>query len=251
MLLVVLWTLGLLALLTTQMALTARSGVQSATARRDHAIAAAAAEGGIQQGIHWLMTRPTDPASTAVEARIGAAIVTNAITNQAGRINPNQASLALLQAFLVALGEPTSTARHIAEGIVDWRVPSAMSVDGEVKSKVYAAAGRGYAPPGRQFHSVDEISLIPGMTPALLARMRPFMCLYLDTAVAREAATGPVAQAIAALGDEEVFFPSSERIFEILAEARGPAGTKAVRRVIIRFRPGANGLPAILTWDET
>ncbi len=246
----VLWSLGLLALLTTQLVGTARSGAQSAAARRDQAILAAAAAGGIQQGIHWLLTVPDDPALVSFPARIGVAMVTVTVENQAGRINPNQATLPLLQALLVALGESTAVARTIAEGVVDWRTAAAMSVAGELKAKAYAAAGRTYAPPGRLFHSIEEMGLIPGMTPALLDRMRPHICLYLDTAVTRDAATGPVAKAIASLDEDEVFFPGAERIFAITAEARGFGQLRVVRRAIVRFRPHSAGLPAILTWER-
>lgn len=249
MLLVVLWSLGLLALLTTQMIQSSRSGLQSANARRDYAVVAEAADAGIQQGIFLLLGMVQDPAAFTRRVSIGQTRLRITVENQAGKINPNLAPVSLLEALLVAVGEARSAALMIAEEIVDWRTPAPISVGGGLKTDVYKFAGLNYGPPGRLFRSVDELGLLPGVTPALLSRLRPWLCLFLDNAVTPEAAAGPVAQAVANSETDEVSFPAADRVFLITVTADGPGRARFVRKAIVRFQFRATGLPRILSWE--
>ena len=55
---------------------------------------------------------------------------------------------------------------------------SPLSRAGGPKLAQYQAAGLPYGPANRPFDSLDELGLVLGMTPTLLARMRPFLSVY-------------------------------------------------------------------------
>lgn len=64
-----------------------------------------------------------------------------------GKINLNLADVALLSAFLKALGEDEAQARQLAGAIVDWRdEDSLLQPGGGAEAPDYAAAGLPYGP---------------------------------------------------------------------------------------------------------
>jgi general secretion pathway protein K len=249
-LVVVLLSLSLLSIAAMAVIASSRSATQSARALHDRALTMAAADGGIQQAMFVLLQAPENPVSLRLSAIIGQVRVRIEIENQAGKINPSLASLPLLRGLLIALGENPRIATTIAEAIVDARTPAPMSVGGGLKSDIYRSAGLNYGPPGRLFHSINELGMLPGVTPALLVRLRPYLCLYLENAVAPDAATGPVQQALALAESDEVSFPAPDRVFQITAIASGPGRTRFVRMATVRRRPDASGAPQILSWES-
>src|SRR5262245_24746125 len=70
-LIVVLWSLALLAVAATFVVQSGRSAMQSASALRDHAAAMAAADGGIQLAMFRLLQVPDDPAALRLAAMVG------------------------------------------------------------------------------------------------------------------------------------------------------------------------------------
>ena len=103
--------------------------------------------------------------------------VTCGSPDEAARINPNLASPALIEALLRVLGSdppraaarprrsPTGSARRRprARGHVQSRIP---------------AAGLDYGPPGLAARNPRRTRQVLGMTPALLAALRPHLTLY-------------------------------------------------------------------------
>ena len=119
-LLIVLWTLGLLALLGTQLLATARQDTQLARNLLDAAELEAAANGAVQQAIfanldtsnkHW------DADSVTRMIRVGRVPVAVRLDDEAEKVNPNIASGALLQALIAALGADRVTAARVAASI--------------------------------------------------------------------------------------------------------------------------------------
>jgi general secretion pathway protein K len=250
MLLVVLLSVALLSLAAMVVIRSGRSSAQSASALRDRAVAMAAADGGIQQAMFELLRIPEDPVALRLSATVGQVRVRIEVENQSGKLNPNLASVPLLRGLLIALGENPLVATTVAETIVDSRTPAPMSVGGGLKRDVYRAAGLSYGPPGRLFHSINELAALPGVTPALLARLRPYLCLYLANAVVPDAAAGAVRQAIAQTASDDIDFPANDRVFQVTATASGPGRARFVRIAIVRARPGGNGAPQILSWES-
>ena len=61
----------------------------------------------------------------------------------------------------------------------------------------YAAAGRDYAPSGAPFASPDELGAVLGMTPDLLARLKPHLTVFTDGDPSTATQDVVVAQALA------------------------------------------------------
>lgn len=177
-LLIVLWAMVLLSLLFTRLVAAGRSEVEIASNLRRSAQLQAQADGLLQNVIFGLLSGSTRQGSVngAVRRiRLQGATAAVSVDNLAGRINPNLASPALLEALLHVVGADATTARDVAEAIVDWRSPDAQ---GRYEAPQYRAAGLSYIPAGSPFQSVAEVGLVLGMTPGLLGRLAPHLSVY-------------------------------------------------------------------------
>ena len=248
-LLIVLWTLALLSLLISQLAGSGRQAVRLAGNMRVQARLQAAADGAVQEAAFHLGAAGTAhwPANGAVHAlgQDGASIRLR-ITSEAGKINPGLASLELLTALVHACGIETPKATATASAMVAWRFPSAQAGYG---AAAYRQAGRAYGPPGQPFESLDEVGLVLGVTPDLLACLTPHFSLYRDNDPDPNAADPLVLRAITEvtgappqLTDAHV----DESVVAIDAVATGPDGARAVRQAILRMgpRPPSGGAAA-------
>ena len=257
-LLVVLWSLALLALLGTHVTATGRAEVQLAANLRGAAAAEAAADGALHQAIfHLLDPSPRRWRPDGVPREIalpGGAAATVRIESEQGKINPNFAPAGLLQALLPLLGVEPRTAASLAASILDWRTAGSRPRPGGAKEPEYRAAGRDYAPPGRPFESLDELGLVLGMTPELLARLTPFLSVYQGGDPDLRFAHPVVAQALAdAVGRAEDMEVASEvgaaPVVVVTATAVLPGGVRFVRQAHVRLGSGARGRTwQILTW---
>jgi general secretion pathway protein K len=239
-LLIVLWTLALLALLGTQLVASGRSDAQLARNLVDAANLEAATNGAVQQAIFGMLEPvpqrwQTDGSLHVV--RLGAAVVTLRLEADAGEVNPNIASADLLRSLLLQVGAPPATAASVAAAIVDWRSSTPQPSTLGAKAPQYAAAGRDYGPPGSPFRSVDELGLVLGMTPELLARLAPHLTVYSESDP--DASTSdPVVEA--ALGNPPPLPAADEAgvfVATVVAEARGLNHSAFAERVVVRLMP--------------
>ena len=261
-LLIVLWTLVLLSLLTTQIAIGARSETRVATNLRQQASLAAAADGVLYEALfhlldpargHW----PADGTRHALALAGGSAEV--ALVNEAGRFGVNHATAPQLQALLLQLGAQPAAAQRLASAIVAWHTPDK---DG-VAAGAYKAAGLPYAPPGAPFQSLSELRLVVGMTPPLLASLLPHLSLaqpadpdpaLADPLVRRalRAAADPTAAVSAA-----VAAAPTDIAVQVVCTAVDTAGARVTRRaevvVTLAVAPGAvaGAMPfRIVDWSD-
>ena len=257
-LLIVLWTLGLLALLIAGLATAGRNDLGVAANTRGSAVAEAAADGAVQQAVFQLHLGTWLADGLARRVAVGRTTVQVTVDDLAGRINPNLSSPSMLAALLGAVGADPAQALLLARAMVDWRTATPMSLAGGLKLDRYRQAGLPYGPPGRPFSGVDEIGQVPGITAALLAQLRPYVSVYQsgDAQLADNATIGR-----AALRDAEMIggrpavigFTSPDQVVLIRATATLAGGTRFVRRAIVRLP--AQSLPGeqvwqILTWDS-
>jgi general secretion pathway protein K len=253
-LLVVLWALVLVAFIVAHLTASGRTELRIAGNVLANAQARAAAEGAVFQAI-FRLADPRPETRWALdggmhELRIGGSRVAVTVEDENGRINPNTASQALLQALLQATGSDPDTAQQLAAAIEDWvgqassdlRPKAAINAD-------YQAAGLAYAPPGEALESLDELGRVLGMTPPILAAIRPHLTLYGDRepdpdhadpvvsiALTIERQLTPVPSSVPSLG-----IPFSDtNTARITTVADGP-GAAQVRTVVV-VRVG-NGVP--------
>jgi general secretion pathway protein K len=183
-LLIVLWTIGFLALLGTQLVAAGRSDTRLAENLKQEAVLRAAAEGAVAR-VMFGMQAAHDPGFRAGAGerpiRIGQTPVLVRIENESDRINLNTASLALLRALMIETGAPPAQADRLAAAILDWRTSGAKARPGGAKAPEYRAAGLAFGPPGNPFQSVEELADVLGMTPELFERLAPHLTVLTDS----------------------------------------------------------------------
>ena len=235
-----LWTLSILSLLISQLAGSGRQAIRLASSLRTQAELQAAADGALQEaGFHLAAAGNAHwPANGVLhEWRQDGAAIRLRITSEAGKINPSIASLELLTGLVHACGIDTPRATGIASAMVAWRFPNAQ---GSYGIDAYRQAGRAYGPPGQPFESIDELGLVLGMTPQLLACLAPHLSLYRDTDPDPNAADPLVLRALTeALGAPPPLTdaPVNESVVVVSAVATGAGGTRAARQAILRMDP--------------
>jgi general secretion pathway protein K len=249
-LLIVLWTLGLLALLGTQITGAARTQTRLAANLRANAVAEAAADGAARQAVFRLLQRAWAADGTVYMVRVGAAEVRVRIENLADRINPNSATPAELQGLLTRLGIDQVQATALSQAIADWRSSSPLSLSGGSKLARYRAAGLPYGPSGRPFETIDEIGLVLGMTPSLLLRLKPYMSVYQE-GNADQAAGGvqPLGQArLAGVANLNLV----AQVMAVAQVGSGSSSARFARQMVVRLtaEPEPEEPPyRILTWE--
>lgn len=257
-LLVVLWSLSLLALIGTHVTAAGRGEAQRAANLRMAAAAEAAADGVLYQAVfHLLDSSPQRwlpdgmvhelqlPNGVAAEVRVG---------SDAGKINPNTAPAGLLRALLLRLGAEPQGAAALAAAILDWRTAGQRPRPLGAKEAQYRAAGRDYGPPGSAFESTDELGLVLGMTPELLARLAPLLSIWQeglpDPFLANPVVMQALADALGPVGTPDGSLETEEApVVVVTATATLPGGARFTRQAHLRLGTGKHGRPwQILTW---
>jgi general secretion pathway protein K len=242
-LLIVLWSLGLLALLGTQLLATSRQDAQIARNLLDSATLEAAANGAVQQAIFSVLdqsSRHWNADGMIHTLQVGRTRVVLHIEDEADKVNPSIASPALLQALLLQVGADPSTATSLAASIVEWRL--ANNTPGRPNPVVtrYAGAGRDFAPLGEPFSGIEELGFVLGMTPELLARLRQHLAFFTDSDPGAGTRDPIVARALAAANQFNASAEESgEELVSISADARGRNNAHYGLRVVVR----TNGNP--------
>jgi general secretion pathway protein K len=202
-----------------------------AGALKGAARAEAVADGAIfETAFHLAAAAPPSADGQPARYQSLGATVTVCVINESGRINPNLVNAGLMAALLRAAGLPPSDADHLADGIHAWR-------DGT----------------GRTFADIQELTLVPGITPDLLARIAPALTVLTDDQIDPLAAPPLVVQALMALlGHDPTLTakPVPPRTVRVEAEATTPDGTRFVREAAVRLDPTGEQPPRILTWDH-
>ncbi|HET7881584.1 MAG TPA: hypothetical protein VFL55_11910 [Acetobacteraceae bacterium] len=240
MLLIVLWWLALLALIVTQLVASGRTEARIAANLRDGAIAEAVADAAVHRAIFQVLAHrwDIDGRLREVGSEQGTALVR--IDDEGSKIDPNVAPPPLMAALLRACGAPTKTADALAAAIYQWR---GIDVTGTVAGKIaqqYSAASLGYLPPNKRFVSEDEVGLVLGMTPDLLACIRPHISVYsLSLPSLSTSNDRLVRQALVDAYADAAVVPVGQRMQEvsvvrILATAQTVAGTRFRRLAIVR-----------------
>ena len=250
-LLIVLWSMVVLALLAMGLTAAGRSDLQLASNLRRAAAAEAAADG----GVHAAIFNVTDIPSRAWAAdgqphqlRLGAYTVTILVRDESGKLNPNYAPPDLLAALLVYAGADLGRARTLVQAIADWHGLSARAA----MTKIYQSAGQPVAPTGELFRSVNELRLVMGMTPDLVERMKPHLSVYavspLQVAHADNVLRGLVSSLKNGAG---VPPPARPSVLNITAEARGEDGSRFVRYAVVSLGEDRTGRAfQILVWKN-
>jgi general secretion pathway protein K len=251
-LLIVLWTLVLVALIVSHMMAVARQETRLAANLRTGAELGAVADGAVHEGIfhaldnsaaHW----PADGVPHRIATR-GASVEIR-IRSEAGKISLNTAPGELLAALLRETGVDREVASGIAAAIVAWRMRPGQAPS---MTAAYRQAGRGYEPPNAPFESVRELGDVLGVTPVILARIVPYLTICHEGDVDPRAAAPAVLRALQNVYGS-IPMPSGnpdESCIEVSVTA-SLAPARAGRNAIIRLGPlPASKLYQIMTWYD-
>ncbi len=259
-LLIVLWTMVMLALLSAQITGAGRSEAQLAASLRNAAQLEASADGAIDETM-WHMLEGSgaqwQPGSGAYDLPEPSGLVHVTIEDERGKMDINQVPPQLIAALLSTLGADTASAKDISTAIADWRSQSA---PGDAQNSVppeYRMDGRAWGPPGQEFERLDELLLVRGVTPQLYQAALPYLTLDLEQAPWLQYASPLMLTALdkakqtAGISVEapDVRGPI---VLRIEAAAIGHGGERFVRRVVMRLDGTLSG-PAwkyrILEWE--
>ena len=254
-LLIVLWTLVLVTLLVTGLVSAGRGETQLAFNLRQAAQLEAAADGAVNQAIFHLLDR--GPArwvagGAAHKLALDAGAASVRIIDEGGRVNPSNATPALLQALLRGVGVDAAAAKDLAAAIVEWRTPYGQQDLRLARFDRYRAAGRSFGPSGAPFLSLDEVAAVFGMTPELMRRLAPHLTLFTDTDP-DPAAADPIVRAalVSAAGGVLPRSTGSDqlRVLRIVASVVGTASGAFNRSAVVRLSMGTDADDVrILAW---
>lgn len=270
-LILVMWLTMLLAAVVGAFALSAQmEKLQGRTLSRGIVASQAA-----RAGVEYALTRLTDGDPRRqwhADGRdyawsFGGAQVRIVAVDESGKVDLNSADVGLLSKLFVAAGVDRAQADAIAGAIADWRDPDdLLQPQGGAEDPAYAAAGLPWGAKDAPFDTVAELEQVLGMTPAIYAKVAPYLTVYsgqmmpdaqfadalvlqamgVDQApvLERRKASGP-------LPDAPVLGAGSGT-YSIDSRARLPDGRQAVLRVVVRA--GISNVPGsaytALRWEE-
>lgn len=256
-LLIVLWVIAILALIDTAIIARSRTSTRLEENLQAIAYAESAADGGVAEAIFRLQNKQWTP-NAAYTIKIGVAQLNIQLRNEATRINPNRVTWDLLRLLMINLGVDDVTSTRIAKSIVDYRNRATTSLLGGQTVARYVDAGLPYGPSNRPFESLDELGLVIGMTPDLLARIEPYLSIYQDGTTQRDdgdMVNSPlpydVSMALKSKYAISAFGDSSE-VVKIVSMALLPGRVRFAREAIVRFyvrRISGGDQYQLLTWE--
>jgi len=268
-LLICLWSLVLIAFIVAHVTTAGRSEVRIADNLATNAAAQAAADGAIFQAIfNQAEPRPDQrwPLDGAAhELQIGVSRITVRITGEDGLINPNLASIALLEGLYRAVGSDPQTAADLALATAEWIGSAKQHTPDQLRAQ-YRAAGLDYGPTGSPLEAIDELGRVRGVMPKLLDALRPHLSLF-GPAEPKASAADPVVTAAIALAGRAVASagpalagsaapaaaPDALKdvvTVRIIAIAHGPGNARAGRTATARVGAVNDRGYALLTWES-
>jgi general secretion pathway protein K len=258
-LIVVLWTLVLIAFVVAHLTATGRTEIRIAGNLVSNAGAQAAADGAIFEAIFYLSDPqpqqhwPVD--GNARELLVGNVRVLVRIEDEAWRINPNSASPALLEALLRATGSDPENAHRLASAIGEWVGSAPIPRPQNLLLAEYGVAGLDYGPPGAPLETLDELSRVLGMTPAVLTAIRPHLTLF-GPPEPSTATTDPFVAAALAETAQGAPAPSPAQpppdvlTIRVTATAFGARDARVTRSAVVRIGAALPQGYQVLAWSN-
>ena len=258
----VLWIAGLLAVMTAGLSVSVRTHVRVVANVTESAKAEALAEAGAALAVIDLMAArgssehrrrfPADGQTVACSIP-GEGVLSIAVSDEAAKIDVNSAGIPLLRALLAGLGVSAEQSAQLAEAIFDFRDSDDDRKQNGAESAEYRAAGLGWLPKNGPLQSLEELGQVHGVTPTILARMRPYLSVHsglegFDASIAKTDLIALIRSGIERSGgslgglaefDESIALPamfvtaSPQRFFGVHVEARSTTGAVFVREAVL------------------
>jgi general secretion pathway protein K len=257
-LIIVLWTLVLIAFIVAHVTANGRTEVRIAGNMVAEATAEAADDGAIFVAIFNLLDPNPDQRwpldGSPHELTIGASRIMVQLQDEAGRINPNSASPELLEALLRVTGSDPESARQLTAAIGEWVGSVGTGAQQSGQPAAYRAAGLDYGPPGAPLETIDELGRVLGMTPAILAAIRPHLTLF-GPAQPNPLNADPIVTAVLSQiqAGSQIPGPANQAaenqvMVRMTASALGPGNARVQRSAIARVGAMLPGGYIVLAW---
>jgi DNA uptake protein ComE-like DNA-binding protein len=230
----VLVTLGLLSLIALTVARATRIDVRAAAYQLRSTEAEALADGVTRLAIRRVVadraaavvsrapgndkSLPLNGQPVACDIQGASAVIT--AQDAGGLIDLNTASLSLLVQLLAGLGTPKDDAARLAAAIVDFRDFDDVPLPGGAENAEYKAAGLPFGPKNGPLNTVSELDQVLGMTPALLARLRPMVTVSSASRGVDRSVASPAVQRLELQNEFNV--PSNGRAFQLRVGVQTP-----------------------------
>jgi general secretion pathway protein K len=284
-LVLVLWVVTLLAVIAGNLAYSMRGELQSTGNQLHVAQARALADAGVQRAWFEMLKPPSEPQrwqpdGSVHELLLDGVVVQVTVTSEAGKIDLNAASDALLLGLFKSVGLDDDRSAALLDAVLDWRDADSLRRLRGAEIAEYRAAGRTNGPANAPFETLDELQQVMGMTPALFRRLAPALTVFsrqpaIDPAVAppealraipglredqlsqflrqREAAraAGQPAPTLAVGGPYTA--PGSaaaQTVYSVRSVARFPDGVVFIREATARLNRAAPNAVTMLAWSE-
>lgn len=121
------------------------------------------------------------PAHGSFRFRMDNADVSVTYTSEAARVDLNSAQKDMLASLFEVLGVEQKAAAEIADRVVGWRTQAKPNAANDEEA-LYLAAGLGYSPRQAPFAHVNELSLVLGVSPAIVERALPYVTVFSKSA---------------------------------------------------------------------
>jgi general secretion pathway protein K len=259
-LLIVLWTMVLLALLAGQVTGAGRTQAHMAAALRTSAQLEAAADGAIYETIWHMLDGGGDlwlQGAGSYDLHAATGLVHVDVFDERGKLDVNQVPPGLMSVLFSVLGADAETATQLGNNIADWRSQSAPGDAEQSVPAEYRIEGRQWGPPGQEIERLDELKLVRGMTPKMYEAALPYLTLALEQGPWQQYAS-PVMVATIQKAKRTLNLTVDAAdargpvVLRMQATALGPDGARFVRTVLMRFDGTLSG-PAwkyrILQWE--
>ena len=177
-----LWSLTVLAAISISLAFTGNIAYRLAQNSFHVAYDNALADAAVNLAVLALLDPRTDSRRliNAVDQKIdlGGASIRIRIQDELGKIDLNQTDGSTLVKLFQSTGIDPAAAEALVDKVLDWRDASPFKRVNGAKADEYRAAGYDYLPRNGPFQSVDELTLVMGMTRDLYKRVEPALTVY-------------------------------------------------------------------------
>ena len=187
-LIIVIWALGIVALLAAGFAKPLHTETLIARNQIALAEAEAVADGGVILVARQLMrfrqvAEPKIGASGAaylaqIHCRMGDAVLDVRVEDEAGRVDFNTASDRLLGLLFTGAGADPDTASRLVDRVVDFRDQDDLLRLNGAERREYSIETVGASPKNASFESVEELEQVLGMPPDLYGKVSPFLSVF-------------------------------------------------------------------------
>jgi general secretion pathway protein K len=177
-----LWSLTLLGAISISLAFTGNIAYRLAQNSFHVAYDDALADAAVNRAVLALLDPRTDSRRlmNAVDQKFdfGGTSIHIRTQDELGKIDLNQTDGSTLIKLFQSVGVDPMTAETLVDKVLDWRDDSPFKRVEGAKADEYRAAGYDYLPRNGPFQSVDELTLVMGMTRDLYKRVEPALTVY-------------------------------------------------------------------------